>query len=201
MKRNVLRVVGFIVVVLIVLNSTYFEVKADTSNYYINMSLNRTYAGTLDCDDRYSTIYRINLPKSGLLTLKTVSTQSIVGIAVYRGDNLELPIKNTQTNSNVFGVYEDEISLGLLAGTYYIEVWNKNDYDSYGFDDLTYSIRAKFKSSKETFKERYTKQYDGFGDAKRIYAKKKYRGMLVARYECIDDYSDVYNKNKKEKEI
>ena len=143
------------------------------------------YNGTLS-DNNSVDWYKIVLPTSGLLTVKTQAGIERVTYYFFSGEDCDKQMEYRNVSWNSVSGYSNETSrVRLASGTYYLRVSKYNNYD--GEYNGDYNIIATFESAGESFKEPIGGINNTFKTATAIALNTEYHGQL-----CQNDDKDYY---------
>ena len=131
--------------------------------------------------------YKIVLPRSGELTIKTQAEMERVYYTLYNADCSTTYIERAVYWDNTTKISNRTYEVDLVAGTYYFLV--NEDYST-----GDYNLKFSFKSSKETFLNSQNKNDNSRASANKIAFGKTYKGHL-AENDNLDFYKFSISKN------
>ncbi len=176
--------------VVFIASSVPVIVNADGGNSFsdaTSVTMNKQYTGTFTDKNRLDT-YKLDLQKSGTVTIKYYSKVLAIRLFIYEGNNTNSPvIIPTLGWDSSLKQCDTTLVYALNAGTYYLQ------YDCYNPDYTgSYNFTVSFKESGETFKEYFTVPNNDIKSAAAINLNTNYTGF-IAYNDSIDYFKFTLN--------
>ena len=190
MKRY--RKIFMMLVVVVVMAASAMKVQADTIYTATDIKLGLIYYYT-DPGDRENHFYRFSVSESGISTI-VAAAKARMECRIYDADGeIQVAYFELKYDSNK-GYYYGEKNVPLLAGTYYIKMYEVNYTTTR--KNFNYAIGVDFDTSNESFTESQTSKYDTYSAAKNISIGTSYKGFLAGTSQfqsnIFRDNQDMY---------
>ncbi len=159
---------------------------AETIDQATSITLGKSY--TYDHHEGETKYFKFTVSKSGYLYFKMIEAGDDVSVYLVSSTGEEYNLLSTSYNENL-GYSVGDKTRPILAGTYYIEIY---DYSSKS-STFTVSFKTSFTSSDESYAETCDKRYEIIRTAKKVDPETEYKGFLTGYcYDSLKDEVDMY---------